>query len=110
MRYLAGLLLALFSILSNAQSLIITIDAELSDTTLGYRVYKYVDGVRELVYEGQESQIRLPHAESAIYSVVSYNEHAESEEVPRIATYTPPKPSSVTWTMEVTITPPEGVR
>lgn len=109
MKYFLVLLLALWSSFAAAQSLIITIDSELSDTTLGYRVYRYVDGVRELVYEGQESQIRLPHTESAIYSVVSYNEHSESEEIPRIATYTPPKPSSVTWTMEVTITP-EGAR
>ncbi len=107
MKYFLIPLLILWSSFAVAQSLVITIDAELSETTLGWRVYKYTDGVKELVYEGQESQIKLPHTHSAIYSVVSYNEYAESEEVPRIATYTPPRPAPITWTMEVTITPPE---
>lgn len=98
---------ALISNIAFSQTLVISIDSDLGEHDTGYRVYKFVDGEKILIYEGQERQITLPHTESSVYGVVTYNEHAESEIVPRIATYTPPKPSSVTWTMEVTITPPE---
>ena len=107
MRYVTLLGVLLFVYTQVFADLIITITGDLDDHTLGYRVYRYDDGEKTMIYEGQESEITLPHTETAIYGVVSYNDHAESEVIPRIATFTPQGPSPITWTMEVTITPPE---
>lgn len=71
-----------------------------SEEVTGYRVYQY-DPEKRMVYEGTDTSYTQEQEESTVFGVAAYNEHGESEIIPRLVHIPKRRPTTVTFTVEV---------
>jgi hypothetical protein len=95
------LLLLLAPITAFAETVTISWQDVLDANTLGYRVYEYRDDSKILRYEGIDTQYIQVIEESTVFGVASFNEHSESEVIPRAVILEKPEPTRVSWTITV---------
>ena len=71
-----------------------------NEEVIGYRVYQY-DPEKRMVYEGTDTSYTQEQEESTVFGVSQYNEHGESEIIPRLVHIPKRRLTTVTFTVEV---------
>jgi hypothetical protein len=105
-RLLLALLVAITAGVAIARDYTATIFWTASDdpTVTGYRVYRYVDGTPETLYDGPDTIFETSISAPTVFSVSAYNDVGESDVVPRIAAVpTAPKPATVEFRVTVSV-------